>query len=123
MPGAKTRRLEYFAKRARSTSKASAGVVADKLVEQAWSQEPLDVFQLKLGDLSTLNLGTDSEPRVFGGKNAAKLLEAIQRPPASWLTGFTPGDSRSEETARPSDVSSVVGGGGRLGPPARRCHA
>jgi DNA ligase (NAD+) len=88
-PAQKTRRLEYFAKRGALDLEGLGGIVADKLVERGLVQEPLDVFQLKLGDLSTLNLGTDSEPRVFGGKNAAKLLEAIQNAPqlplARWL--------------------------------------
>ena len=88
-PAQKTRRLEYFAKRGALDLDALGGIVADKLVEHGLVAEPLDVFQLELGTLSTLNLGTDSEPRVFGEKNARKLLEAIERarqlPLARWL--------------------------------------
>ena len=44
---------------------------------------------LHLDDLASLNLGTAAEPRVFGEKNARKLLEAIERarhlPLARWL--------------------------------------
>jgi DNA ligase (NAD+) len=51
--------------------------------------EPLDVFGLKVSDLAELNLGTAEEPRMFGEKNARKLVDAIARaqtlPLARWL--------------------------------------
>jgi DNA ligase (NAD+) len=88
-PAQKTRRLEYFGRRGALDLDALGGIVADKLVERGLVNEPLDVFELTLEQLSTLNLGTDSEPRVFGEKNARKLLEAIERarqlPLARWL--------------------------------------
>jgi DNA ligase (NAD+) len=88
-PAQKTRRLEYFGKRGALDLDALGGIVADKLVERGLVNEPLDVFGLTLEQLSTLNLGTDSEPRVFGEKNARKLLDAIERarklPLARWL--------------------------------------
>ena len=88
-PAQKTRRLEYFGKRGALELDALGGIVADKLVERGLVKEPLDVFELTLEKLSPLNLGTDSEPRVFGEKNARKLLEAIERarqlPLARWL--------------------------------------
>jgi DNA ligase (NAD+) len=88
-PAQKTRRLEYFAKRGALDLEGLGGIVADKLVERGLVDEPLDVFDLKLEPLATLNLGTDEEPRVFGEKNATKLLEAIERaktlPLARWL--------------------------------------
>jgi DNA ligase (NAD+) len=88
-PAQKTRRLEYLGKRGALDLDGLGGIVADKLVERGLVQEPLDVFHLRLDQLSTLNLGTDTEPRVFGEKNARKLLEAIERarrlPLARWL--------------------------------------
>ena len=88
-PAQKTRRLEYFGKRGALELDALGGIVADKLVERGLVREPLDVFQLTVEQLSALNLGTESEPRVFGEKNARKLLEAIERarglPLARWL--------------------------------------
>jgi DNA ligase (NAD+) len=42
-------------------------------------KDPLDLFGLKLEVLGKLNLGTDDEPRVFGEKNATKILDALQR--------------------------------------------
>jgi DNA ligase (NAD+) len=88
-PAQKTRRLEFFGKRGSLELDALGGIVADKLVERGLVNEPLDIFDLQLADLSSLNLGTAAEPRVFGEKNARKLLEAIERarhlPLARWL--------------------------------------
>src|SRR6185503_7900103 len=49
-------------------------------------KEPLDLFNLKLEPLGKLNLGTDDEPRVFGEKNATKILDALQRAKAAPLS-------------------------------------
>ncbi len=77
-PAQKTRRLEYFAARKALDLEGLGGIVAEKLIERGLVSEPLDVFNLKLTELGALNLGTDEEPRVFGEKNAAKLIEAVQ---------------------------------------------
>jgi DNA ligase (NAD+) len=91
-PAQKTRRLEYFARRGALDLDGLGGIVADKLVERGLVSEPLDVFSLDLERLAPLNLGTDSDPRVFGEKNAAKLLAAIERartlPLARWLSAL-----------------------------------
>ncbi len=88
-PAQLTRRLEYFAKRGALEIDGLGGIVADKLVERGLVREPLDLFDLKLEPLATLNLGTDDEPRIFGEKNARKVIDAIQRardlPLARWL--------------------------------------
>ena len=88
-PAQKTRRLEYFAKRGALDLEGLGGIVADALVGRGLVDDPLDVFGLTLEPLATLNLGTDEEPRIFGEKNATKLLEAIARaktlPLARWL--------------------------------------
>jgi DNA ligase (NAD+) len=88
-PAQKTRRLEYFAKRGALDLEGLGGIVADVLVVRGLVQEPLDVYNLKLPELGALNLGTEEEPRVFGEKNAAKLIAAIDRartlPLARWL--------------------------------------
>ena len=93
-PAQRTRRLEYMAKRTALDLEGLGGIVADKLVERGVVADPLDLFELE-GDqelqpiLAGLNLGTDAEPRVFGAKNAAKLVDAIHRarslPLARWL--------------------------------------
>ncbi|MEP6667830.1 MAG: NAD-dependent DNA ligase LigA [Chthoniobacter sp.] len=88
-PAQLTRRLEYFAKRGALDIDGLGGIVADKLVERGLVRDPLDLFDLKLEQLGPLNLGTDEEPRVFGEKNATKVLGAIERaktlPLARWL--------------------------------------
>ena len=78
-PAQLMRRVEYFAQRKALDIESLGGIVAEKLVERGLVKEPLDLFDLKLEQLGKLNLGTDAEPRVFGEKNAAKILEALQR--------------------------------------------
>lgn len=78
-PAQKTRRLEHFASRSALDIEGLGGIVADALVDQGWVDEPLDLFELDGGRLSTLNLGTVDKPRIFGPKNAAKLLAALER--------------------------------------------
>jgi DNA ligase (NAD+) len=90
-PAQKTRRLEYLAKRDALDIEGLGGIVADKLIERGLVNDPLDVFTLpeRREELGALNLGTAEEPRVFGQKNADKMLEAIARardlPLARWL--------------------------------------
>ncbi|MBI5775099.1 MAG: NAD-dependent DNA ligase LigA [Verrucomicrobia bacterium] len=78
-PAQLTRRVEYFAARKALDIESLGGIVAEKLVERGLVDEPLDLFDLKLEPLGKLNLGTDDEPRVFGEKNAAKVIEALGR--------------------------------------------
>ncbi|HVR37230.1 MAG TPA: BRCT domain-containing protein, partial [Methylomirabilota bacterium] len=78
-PAQQTRRVEYFAQRKALDIESLGGIVAEKLVERGLVKEPLELFDLKLEQLATLNLGTGEEPRVFGEKNAAKVIEALQR--------------------------------------------
>jgi len=88
-PAQKMRRLEHFAQRRALDLESLGGIVAEKLVETGLVEEPLDLFELPQEKLAGLNLGTAEEPRVFGEKNAGKLLEAVQRaralPLARWL--------------------------------------
>jgi DNA ligase (NAD+) len=101
-PAQKTRRLEYFAKRGALDLEGLGGIVADKLIERRVVDEPLDVFGLQVEDLAELNLGTAEEPRMFGEKNARKLVDAIERsrtlPLARWLHALAIPDI-GEETA------------------------
>jgi len=63
--------------------------VAENLVGSGMVKEPLDLFDSKTDQLARLNLGTKEEPRVFGEKNATKVVEALERakafPLARWL--------------------------------------
>ena len=88
-PAQITRRLEFFAARGALDIESLGGIVADKLVERGLVREPLDLFQLKVEQLAGLNLGTDEAHRIFGEKNAAKAIHAIERartfPVSRWL--------------------------------------
>ena len=78
-PAQLMRRVEYFAARKALDIESLGGIVAEKLVERGLVKDPLDLFDLTLDKLGKLNLGTDDEPRTFGEKNAAKVLEALER--------------------------------------------
>ena len=88
-PAQTTRRVEFFAARGALDIEGIGGIVADKLVERGLVREPLDLFQLTTEQLAKLNLGTEEAPRVFGEKNAAKAIKAIERartlPLSRWL--------------------------------------
>ena len=77
------RRLEYFAQRKALDIEGLGGIVAEKLIERGLAQEPLDLFDLTTEQLAKLNLGTEDEPRVFGEKNATKVIEALERAKAA----------------------------------------
>ncbi|HUC86501.1 MAG TPA: NAD-dependent DNA ligase LigA [Candidatus Acidoferrales bacterium] len=85
-PAQLMRRVEYFAQRRALDIESLGGIVAEKLVERGLVKEPLDLFNLKVESLGKLNLGTEDEPRVLGGKNATKILEALQRAKAAALS-------------------------------------
>ncbi len=102
-PAQLTRRVEYFAARKALDIESLGGIVAEKLVERGLVKEPLDLFDLKLESLGKLNLGTEAEPRVFGEKNATKVLEALERartaPLSRWIHALAIGDV-GEATAK-----------------------
>ena len=78
-PAQKPRRLEYFAQRKALDIEGIGGVVAEKLVERGLVDEPLDLFALSEEALARLDLGEPGKPRVFGAKNAAKVMQAVER--------------------------------------------
>src|SRR5947199_5439212 len=88
-PAQTTRRVEFFAARGALDIESVGGIVADKLVERGLVREPLDLFECKTYQLAKLNLGTEEAPRVFGKKNATKVIHAIERarilPFSRWL--------------------------------------
>ena len=102
-PAQLMRRVEYFAQRKALDIESLGGIVAEKLVERGLIKEPLDLFDLKLEQLGKLNLGTDDEPRVFGEKNATKILDALQRaktaPLSRWIHALAISDV-GEATAK-----------------------
>lgn len=102
-PAQLTRRVEYFAARRALDIESLGGIVAEKLVERGLVKEPLDLFDLELQELADLNLGTETEKRVFGEKNATKILEALERaktsPLSRWIHALAISDV-GEATAR-----------------------
>jgi DNA ligase (NAD+) len=78
-PAQKSRRVEFFAQRRALDIESLGGIVAEKLVERGLVNEPLDLFKLTVEKLGALNLGTDEGERVYGEKNAAKAIEALER--------------------------------------------
>jgi DNA ligase (NAD+) len=88
-PAQSVRRLEFMAQRRALDIESMGGAVAEKLIERGLVKEPLDLFELKVDQLGKLNLGTQDEPRIFGEKNATKVVEALERaktfPLARWL--------------------------------------
>ena len=78
-PAQKSRRIEYFAKRQALDIESLGESVAEKLVESGLINEPLDLFDVPEEKLGVLNLGSDTKPRMFGMKNAAKVKEALNR--------------------------------------------
>jgi DNA ligase (NAD+) len=88
-PAQSVRRLEFMAQRRALDIESMGGVVSEKLVERGLVKEPLDLFELKIDQLARLNLGTQDEPRIFGEKNATKVVEALERaktfPLSRWL--------------------------------------
>jgi len=109
-PAQLTRRVEYFAQRKTLDLESLGGIVAEKLVERGWVRDPLDLFDLTVEGLATLNLGTDEEPRVFGAKNAGKMVAALERarsaPLHRWLHALgvpSVGETMAYEIARLHD--------------------
>ena len=88
-PAQNVRRVEYFAARNALDLESLGGIVAEAMVETHLINEPLDLFNLTQSQVASLNLGTPEEPRIYGPKNAAKLLAALERsrtmPLANWL--------------------------------------
>ena len=72
-------RLDHFGARTALDIECLGNVVSDKLIESGLVKEPIDLFGLTVEQLSTLNLGTDEEPRTFGEKNAIKLIQSLAR--------------------------------------------
>ncbi|MEI8311401.1 MAG: NAD-dependent DNA ligase LigA, partial [Verrucomicrobiota bacterium] len=101
-PAQLTRRLEYFANRKALDIESLGGIVAEKLVERGLVKEPLDLFTLTKDQLATLNIGTDTEPRIFGAKHAAKVIDALERartlPLHRWIQALAISDV-GEQTA------------------------
>ncbi|MDB6168520.1 MAG: ligA [Verrucomicrobia bacterium] len=102
-PAQRAGRLGFFCSRRALAIDGVGGVVAAKLVELGHVEDPPDVYDVPLETLATLNLGSDDEPRVFGAKNAAKVVAAREAarglPLERWLYALSVPDV-GETTAR-----------------------
>ncbi len=76
--GQMIRRLDFLGTRSALDVDELGGVVAEALVRRGIVEQTLGVFELDEQKLGQLNLGTDSEPRLFGMKNAHKLIESLK---------------------------------------------
>jgi DNA ligase (NAD+) len=96
-------RLVFFCSRRALAIDGIGDIVAAKLVELDLVRDPPDLYNLSGETLATLNLGTAEEPRVFGEKNAAKLVAAREAarslPLEKWLHALSVPDV-GESTAR-----------------------
>lgn len=96
-------RLGFFCSRRALAIDGLGETVAAKLVELDLVRDPPDIYDVTLETLATLNLGTAEEPRVFGEKNATKLVAAREAaralPLEKWLYALSVPDV-GESTAR-----------------------
>jgi len=101
------RRLQFFCTRKALDIEDVGEIVADSLTKTGRIQDPLDLFTLTVPELGRLNLGDEENPRVFGEKNATRVIEALQRakelPLSRWLYALgiaNVGDVTAKEIAR-----------------------
>ncbi len=91
-PAQNARRIIHFASRKAMNIEGLGDIVAEKLVEKNIAREPLDLFGLTQERLANLNLGTEKTPRIFGEKNAEKIINAVEKakalPLSRWLYAF-----------------------------------
>jgi len=80
-PARSVNRLKQFVSRKALDIEGVGNIVAEKLVERGLVSTVPDLFRLSGDELAPLNLGTEEEPRVLGPKNAARIVEALERAP------------------------------------------
>jgi len=109
------RRLQFFCTRKALDIEDVGEIVADKLTARAWVKDPLDLFTLSVEKLGSLNLGDDENPRVYGEKNAKKVLDALARaralPLARWLYALgipNVGDATAKEITKHHEDFSAI---------------
>ncbi len=106
-PARAATQLKHFASRKMLDIDGLGEIVADKLVERGLVRTPLDLFDVSEEILGALNLGTDDDPRIFGPKNAAKVIAGRERaktmPLNRWLFAVgipDVGESAARELSR-----------------------
>jgi DNA ligase (NAD+) len=102
-PAQRTGRLVFSCSRKALAIDGVGDIVAAKLVELDLVRDPPDLYDVSLETLAMLNLGTADEPRVFGEKNATKVVAAREAaralPLEKWLYALSIPDV-GETTAR-----------------------
>jgi DNA ligase (NAD+) len=106
-PAQAVSKIKQFASRKALDIEGVGEIVAEALVSRDICHTPLDLFTLTEETLANLNLGTDTEPRRFGEKNAAKVIAALERakskPLNRWLYAMgirQVGESAAKELSR-----------------------
>jgi DNA ligase (NAD+) len=106
-PAQAVSKIKQFASRKALDIEGLGETVAEALVRNGLCRTPLDLFTLDVDSLAKLNLGSDGEPRRFGEKNAAKVIEALAaaraKPLDRWLFAMgirQVGESAAKEIAR-----------------------
>jgi DNA ligase (NAD+) len=106
-PAQAVSKIKQFASRKALDIEGLGETVAEALVRNGLCRTPLDLFTLDPESLAKLNLGSDGEPRRFGEKNAAKVIEALAaaraKPLDRWLFAMgirQVGESAAKEIAR-----------------------
>lgn len=99
--------ISHFASRKALDVTSLGETVAEALVRHELCRSPLDLFSLNLEQLAPLNLGTESDPRRFGEKNAQKILDGLQaarsKPLNRWIYAMgirNIGESAARELSR-----------------------
>ncbi len=77
-PAQAVMRSVYFCRREALDIESMAQSVVESLVRQDMIHSPLDLFDLRIEELGSLNLGTEEAPRRWGEKNATKALAALK---------------------------------------------
>ncbi len=114
-PAQSANQVRQFVSRKALDIDGVGSIVSEKLVESGLVTAVLDLFDLTIEQLSDFNLGTDSEPRMLGAKNATKIVETVYRartmPLHRWLYGLgipQVGESAARELARLHQNFSAV---------------
>ena len=106
-PAQAVNKIKQFCSRKALDIDAAGTAVAEALIDKGYAKSALDLFTLNVETLGPLNLGTDDEPRRYGEKNAAKMIESLERaksaPLNKWLYALgipNVGESASREFSR-----------------------
>ncbi|MGC4017151.1 MAG: NAD-dependent DNA ligase LigA [Luteolibacter sp.] len=106
-PAQAVSKIKQFASRKALDIEGVGETVAEALVSRELCRTPLDLFTLTEESLGSLNLGTETEPRRFGEKNAAKVIEALEvargKPLDRWIFAMgirQVGESAAKELSR-----------------------